>query len=118
MSGCCAPSGPPRPTPPAAAHVGGAPGPLVDIPAGTFLMGYDGPLANPGEGEGPVRRVDLPAYSIGATPVTNAQFAAFVKATGHVTGAEREGWSFVFHQLVADPAAVRGRAAGADWWVG
>ncbi len=88
------------------------------MPAGTFAMGYDGPLANPGEGEGPVRDVTLPAYRIGSTTVTNQQFATFVKATGHVTEAERTGWSFVFHLLVADPAAVRGRAAGSEWWLG
>jgi sulfatase modifying factor 1 len=81
-------------------------------------MGYDGPLANPGEGEGPVRDVEVAAYRIGATTVTNQQFATFVKATGHQTEAERTGWSFVFHQLVADPDAVRGRAAGAEWWLG
>lgn len=115
MSACCAPGRP-----------GGEPGPvvarggqaldLVTVPEGSFDMGYDGPLANPGEGEGPVRREHLPAYAIGATTVTNQQFAAFVKATGHVTQAERDGWSFVFSALVADPAAVRGRVAGAQWW--
>ena len=79
-------------------------------------MGYEGPLANPGDQEGPVRRVHVPSFLIAATTVTNQQFAAFVKATGHVTQAERDGWSFVFSALVSDPAAVRGRVAGAQWW--
>ncbi|WP_370290137.1 formylglycine-generating enzyme family protein [Nocardioides sp.] len=88
----------------------------MDLPGGRFAMGYDGPLANPGEGEGPVREVEVAPFSIGATTVTNQQFATFAKATDHVTDAEREGWSFVFHLLVADPRAERGRVAGAEWW--
>lgn len=90
---------------------------LVDVPGGVFAMGYDGPLANPGEGEGPVRDVEVAVFAIGATTVTNQQFAVFAKETGHVTGAERLGWSFVFDQLVVDASAARGRAAGAEWWV-
>jgi formylglycine-generating enzyme required for sulfatase activity len=81
-------------------------------------MGYDGPLANPGEGEGPVRDVALPSYRIGGAAVTNQEFAAFVTATGYVTDAERDGWSFVFHALVTDPTAVTGRVSGAEWWCG
>jgi formylglycine-generating enzyme required for sulfatase activity len=38
--------------------------------------------------------------------VTNAQFAAFAKATGWQTDAERFGWSYVFRQFVADRGAV------------
>lgn len=79
-------------------------------------MGYDGPLANPREGEGPVRRVTLEGFRIGPAAVTNQQFAAFAKAAGYVTEAESAGWSFVFDALVSDPAAVTGRVAGAEWW--
>jgi formylglycine-generating enzyme required for sulfatase activity len=79
-------------------------------------MGYAGPLANPGDREGPVRAVEVSPYRIGVTAVTNEQFVAFVAATGYVTDAERDGWSFVFEGLVSDPNAVRGRVAGAQWW--
>lgn len=118
MSGCCAPSGGPReervPAPAVSArHRSGR---LLDIPGGTFLMGYDGPLANPGEGEGPVRPVEVEPFRIAATTVSNQQFATFVKATGWVTDAERAGWSFVFDALVADRGAVTGRVQGAPWW--
>jgi formylglycine-generating enzyme required for sulfatase activity len=57
---------------------------LVLIPAGEFLMGSD--LAHDGrayDAELPQHSVYLPEYRIGRTPVTNAQYAAFVEATGH-----------------------------------
>lgn len=92
-------------------------GPMVEVPAGTFAMGYEGPLANPGEGEGPVRDVAVGAFAIGATTVTRAQFADFVEATGHETDSERFGWSFVFTDFVDRRADVRGRVRGAEWWV-
>jgi formylglycine-generating enzyme required for sulfatase activity len=89
---------------------------LADVPGGVFAMGYDGPLANPGDGEGPVREVEVAPFRMSPTTVTNQQFATFAKATGYVTDAEREGWSFVFAALVRDPKAVTGRVAGAEWW--
>lgn len=121
MTSCCAPTGdgavraPDAPQPRArSVRIRG----LVDIPGGTFRMGYDGPLANPGDGEGPERTIEVSPFRLAPTPVTNQQFATFVKDTGYVTDAERSGWSFVFYALVADPAAVRGRVAGAEWWCG
>ena len=39
--------------------------------------------------EGPVRQVAVEGFAIDTCPVTNADFAAFVAATGHVTLAER-----------------------------
>jgi formylglycine-generating enzyme required for sulfatase activity len=81
-------------------------------------MGARHPESVPGDGEGPVREVELDAYRIGATAVTNAEFAAFAGATGHVTDAERFGWSFVFHLRL--PAADRDRfprAPGTWWWL-
>lgn len=113
---CCAPSRTSTASASAPTVRGGRAAGLVTVPAGAFAMGYEGPLANPGEGEGPVRRVELPAFAIGEAVVTNQQFAAFTRATGHVTAAERDGWSFVFHLLVSDPSAVRGRVSGAEWW--
>jgi formylglycine-generating enzyme required for sulfatase activity len=69
------------------------------------------------DGETPVHEVELAAFHIDVTAVTNAQFATFVKDTGHVTEAERFGSSAVFHLLVEAPATdVLGRAAGAPWW--
>ncbi len=90
---------------------------LVAVPGGTFVMGHDGPDANPGDGEGPLRTVTVSAFRLGATTVDNAAFARFVEATGHVTTAEADGWSFVFGPHVAD--ALHGTATpvpGAPWW--
>jgi formylglycine-generating enzyme required for sulfatase activity len=49
------------------------------IPAGEFLMGSD----DAEEDERPVHHVELEAYSIGVQPVTNGEYARFVRDTGH-----------------------------------
>lgn len=62
-------------------------GGMIHIPEGTLLMGSDD-----GEpAEQPVHRVDLPPFSIDRFETTNAEFAAFVVATGHITSAEATG---------------------------
>lgn len=93
---------------------------MVLVHGGRYLMGGDDPDAFPDDGEGPVREVSVPPFHIDPKAVTNAQFAAFVKATGYVTDAERYRWSYVFHGLV-DPAArghvVDGTVPQAPWWL-
>jgi hypothetical protein len=69
----------------------------VTIPAGEFLMGSDktkGTLAY--DDETPQHTLNLPEYRIARVPVTVAQFAAFVGATGYKTMAEAQGsaWSY------------------------
>ncbi|MCB0192819.1 MAG: SUMF1/EgtB/PvdO family nonheme iron enzyme [Anaerolineae bacterium] len=57
---------------------------LIRIPAGEFLMGSDPKKDSQAYGgEQPQHRLHLPDYFIGQYPVTNAQFAAFVTATGY-----------------------------------
>ncbi|MQA86698.1 MAG: SUMF1/EgtB/PvdO family nonheme iron enzyme [Streptosporangiales bacterium] len=93
---------------------------MVLVHGGPFLMGGEDSDAVPGDGEGPVREVYVASYYIDAKAVTNAQFAAFVKATGYVTEAERYGWSYVFHGLVHPEArahVVDGTVPGAPWWL-
>jgi sulfatase modifying factor 1 len=88
---------------------------LVDLPGGEFLMGYgDGPY--PADGEGPVRKVRLDSFRISPTAVSNAEFAAFVEATGHVTTAERFGCSFVFAGLLPRDHPPTRAVAEAPWW--
>jgi sulfatase modifying factor 1 len=90
---------------------------MVLVPGGTFRMGNEDERANPGDFEGPVREVTVPAFRIDPCTVTNAQFAAFVKATGYVTEAERFGWSFVFYGLLSAEAARDNPAPdGTPWW--
>ena len=55
------------------------------VPGGRFQMGSDRFYAD----EAPVRSATVDGLWMDETPVTNAQFAAFVSATGHVTLAER-----------------------------
>jgi iron(II)-dependent oxidoreductase len=54
----------------------------VLVPAGPFVMGTDtAPWAY--DNERPAHAVELPAYFIDATPVTNGRYAAFVDAGGY-----------------------------------
>jgi len=71
---------------------------MVWIPGGYFMMGSDSPLAKPNEA--PAHRVKVSGFWMDKTDVTNAEFAAFVKATGYVTTAERKPeWSSLQVQL-------------------
>jgi formylglycine-generating enzyme required for sulfatase activity len=90
----------------------------VRIEGGEFLLGDAFDEGYPADHEGPARRVRLAGFHLDATTVTNAAFAAFVKATGHVTTAEREGTSAVFHlDHRGDGSDVVGRPAATPWWL-
>jgi len=64
------------------------------LPGGTFAMGSERFYPE----ERPVRRVRVDPFWIDETPVTNAQFARFVEATGYTT----------FAETAPDPAAYPG----------
>ena len=64
-----------------------APPGMVWIAAGEFAMGSD--LPNTNNNERPVHGVRVSGFFMDRTEVTNAQFAAFVKATGYKTTAEK-----------------------------
>lgn len=81
-----------------------APPQLVPIPAGTLNMG----AADGEHAERPVHRVTLSAFAIERFEVSNAEFAAFVAATGHVTDPERSGMGW---HWTGEWREVR----GADW---
>ena len=58
---------------------------VADVPAGDVLLGND-PRPSAGlalPDEDPQHTVSLPAVLLGVTPVTNAQYLEFVRATGH-----------------------------------
>ncbi len=86
----------------------------VEIPGGISLVGTSTPqIAD--DGEGPLRKVKVAPFRLGATCVTNAEFARFVKVTGYQTEAERFGWSFVFWSDLRKDAHSEG-IPGLEWW--
>ena len=58
--------------------------PMLWIPGGEFRMGSNDHYPE----EAPVHRVHVDGFWMDRTPVTNAQFRAFIEDTGHVTFAE------------------------------
>jgi formylglycine-generating enzyme required for sulfatase activity len=107
---------------------GDGPAGMVWIPGGPFSMGsHDDP-----EGNAPLHKVAVSGFWMDRTEVTNAQFEAFVKATGYKTTAERpptdEGvkkedvlpgrnvpFSICF-KPVELPKGVHPREASPTWW--
>jgi sulfatase modifying factor 1 len=59
---------------------------MVRVPGGTFLMGSDHHYPE----EAPAQRATVEGFWMDRFAVTNAQFARFVRATNHVTLAERK----------------------------
>jgi formylglycine-generating enzyme len=89
---------------------------MVELGGETFLMGTEDSDGFPADREGPVREVFVGPYRIDTVAVTNERFGEFVDATGHVTRAERFGWSFVFAGLLPDDFEETRSAAQAPWW--
>ena len=58
---------------------------IVSIPAGRAIIGSETGYPE----ERPKRQIEITAFDIDATEVTNAQFAAFVGETGYITSAEK-----------------------------
>src|SRR5258706_12420655 len=86
---------------------------MVWVPGGEFLMGSDHKLSQ--RNERPAHKVRVGGFWMDRTHVTNAQFAAFVKATGYVTTADRKpDWEMLRVQVPpgtpqpADSALVPG----------
>lgn len=89
----------------------------VQLPAASFAMGDCFDEGYPADGETPVHTVNLSAFNIDTTQVTNSQFARFIADTGYRTEAEHYGTSAVFHlEVRAPPGDVVGVAAGTPWW--
>jgi len=79
----------PRPAPRLSTAPAPAPAPagMVWIPGGDFWMGCE----NCGMPDAlPVHLVSVAAFWMDATPITNAEFDRFVRATGYITVAERK----------------------------
>ena len=87
----------------------------VAIPAGRSVYGTATPQI-PNDGEGPMRSKRVRGFTCGVTTVTNAQFKAFIDATGYVTEAEDFGWSFVFYSDIAKEIGPTQAVPGVEWW--
>src|SRR5438309_6163195 len=86
-----------------------APQGMVWIPGGEFTMGTDSDLG--WADEKPAHRVRVDGFWMDETDVTNAQFRAFVEATGYVTTAEKPpdtGMSHMGFRCVLTPLAGKG----------
>lgn len=74
------------------------------LAAGTFRMGSDRAYSE----ERPVRTVSIAGFAIDRFPVTNAQFARFVKATAYVTDAERKPDAVAYPDIAPDALVAGG----------
>lgn len=74
---------------------------MVTLPGGTFWMGSSEHYPE----EGPARQVQVSPFAIDIAPVTNADFAEFVSATGYITLAERSPDPKLYPG--ADPALLK-----------
>ena len=81
---------------------------VARIAAGEFVMGAD----DGEEDERPVHRIYLDDYAIGICPVTNAEYAQFVRETGHPSPALRRLPQMVSGPLESD---FRALAAAYSW---
>ena len=76
---------------------------MIYVPEGTFIMGNDKLTEEiSGSPAAPQHEVKLTGYWIGKTPITKAQFRAFVKETSYVTSVEKPGhegpWVYNFKE--------------------
>lgn len=71
---------------------------MVWIKGGEFTMGTDDEKSMPNER--PAHQVEVDSFWMDEAPITNAEFAKFVKATGYLTTAERKPlWEDLKKQL-------------------
>jgi sulfatase modifying factor 1 len=88
---------------------------LVRVPGGFFDYGARR-VTFATDLDAPRLRVRVDPFLVSPIAVTNCQFRRFVDSTSYVTVAEREGWSFVFHLLLADPTIWPQSPPGLPWW--
>jgi iron(II)-dependent oxidoreductase len=86
----------------------------VLVPAGPFVMGTDDRV-RAYDNERPAHEVDLPAFRIDVTPVTNGNYLAFMRDGGYQREAlwSDDGWRW--RQTHAACAPVHWRPDGDDW---
>ncbi len=81
---------------------------MVVVPAGNFIMGSPETENDRLGNEGPQHWVSIvKPFALGKYEVTRGEWAAFVRATGHVAS----GWCFTWNESTG----IWGRDDGADW---
>lgn len=71
---------------------------MILIPAGEFLMGSDPKRDEYAQkNEQPQHNLYLPDYYLAKTPVTNAQYAAFVQASSHRAPSVEDEWAETYN---------------------
>lgn len=83
---------------------------MVHIAPGAFVFGSA--LGYLDERPASREKIQVQSFWIDQSEVTNAQFAAFVRATGYISDAERQGGGAVFHEPSGDEMVQRDVA----WW--
>jgi len=91
---------------------------MVFMKGGKFTFGTDKPIIY-SDGEDPAREVTLDPYYMDMHEVSNAEFQAFVDATGYVTEAENFGNSFVMDAMVSDEVrkGIKESVKAVPWWL-
>jgi len=89
---------------------------MIRVEKTEFLMGSEESHAVQADGEGPVRRVLVDSFYLDREPVTNIQFAEFVRQTAYRTDAERFGWSFVFRNHLPPTWNAEEHPPTLPWW--
>lgn len=84
---------------------------MVLIPSGTYMMGANDNDSAAPDFERPQHKVEVKAFWMDATEVTNAQFKKFVDATGYVTTAEKANPAGA---MLFTPANTGNKAL--SWW--
>ena len=96
---------------------------MIIIPDGDYRVGSNSFYPE----EAPVRSIHLETFAIDVAPVTNAEFARFVKETGYLTVSEQPPDPLVYPDLPADeripesavfipPAPSVDRSEPMAWW--
>jgi len=91
---------------------------MQKLNGGEFNMGTDKPVFA-ADGESPARKAIIDSFYLDVHEVSNAEFARFVDATGHITEAEKFGDSFVSEHMLSEEvkAGITQAVAAAPWWL-
>ncbi|OUZ19275.1 formylglycine-generating enzyme family protein [Enterococcus cecorum] len=88
---------------------------MIYIPGGTYQIGTNESIGFKYDFEGPCTKVNIDAFYIDETTVTNQDFDDFVSRTGYITEAEKFGWSYVFKYFLEEKFSFE--IKDTPWWI-